>query len=75
MTQRLEQELDNYNDGLSAVPIEVKSGKDYTVHSALSSFVKNEDYHIKKAFVPSNERTIKTVGKITYVPIYFVMFF
>ena len=75
MTQRLEQELDNYNDSLSAVPIEVKSGKDYTVHSALSSFVKNEDYHIKKAFVLSNERTIKMVGKITYVPIYFVMFF
>ena len=66
--------IDDY-DGLSAVPIEVKSGKDYTVHSALSSFVKNEDYHIKKAFVLSNERTIKTVGKITYVPIYFVMFF
>ena len=66
--------IDDY-DSLSAVPIEVKSGKDYTVHSALSSFVKNEDYHIKKAFVLSNERTIKTVGKITYVPIYFVMFF
>ena len=66
--------IDDY-DSLSAVPIEVKSGKDYTIHSALSSFVKNEDYHIKKAFVLSNERTIKTVGKITYVPIYFVMFF
>ncbi len=66
--------IDDY-DSLSAVPIEVKSGKDYTVHSALSSFVKNEDYHIKKAFVLSNERTVKTVGKITYVPIYFVMFF
>ena len=66
--------IDDY-DSLSAVPIEVKSGKDYTVHSALSSFVKNEDYHIKKAFVLSNERTIKTAGKITYVPIYFVMFF
>ena len=65
--------IDDY-DSLSAVPIEVKSGKDYTVHSALSNFVKNEDYHIKKAFVVSNERTIKTDGKITYMPIYFVMF-
>lgn len=65
--------IDDY-DSLSAVPIEVKSGKDYTVHSALSNFVKNEDYHIKKAFVVSNERTIKTDGKITYLPIYFVMF-
>lgn len=28
-----------------------------------------------KAFVVSNERTIKTDGKITYLPIYDVMFF
>ena len=66
--------IDDY-DSLSVVPIEVKSGKDYTVHSALNGFVKNEDYHIRKAFVVSNERTIKTDGKITYLPIYDVMFF
>ena len=66
--------IDDY-DSLSAVPIEVKSGKDYTIHSALNNFVKNEDYHIKKAFVVSNERTIRTDGKITYLPIYDVMFF
>lgn len=34
--------IDDYNS-LSAVPIEVKSGKDYTVHSALNTFVQNED--------------------------------
>lgn len=66
--------IDDY-DSLSAVPIEVKSGKDYTVHSALNTFAKNEDYHIKKAFVLSNAREITTNGKITYLPIYFVMFF
>ena len=65
--------IDDY-DTLSAVPIEVKSGKDYTVHSALNAFVSNEDYHVKKAFVVSNERTVETVGKITYLPIYYVMF-
>ena len=65
--------IDDY-ESLSAVPIEVKSGKDYTVHSALSNFVKNEDYHIKKAFVMSNERTVKRNGKIIYLPIYYVMF-
>ena len=65
--------IDDY-DSLSAVPIEVKSGKDYTVHSALSNFVKNEDYHIKKAFVVSNERMVKSDGRITYLPIYYVMF-
>ena len=57
------------------VPIEVKSGKDYTIHSALNNFVKNEDYHIQKAFVVSNERTVSTKGKIIYIPIYYIMFF
>ena len=59
--------IDDY-DSLSAVPIEVKSGKDYTVHSALNAFVKNEDYHVKKAYVLSNTREITTSGKITYLP-------
>ena len=66
--------IDDY-DSLSAVPIEVKSGKDYTVHSALNTFVKNEDYHIKKAFVVSNERKVAQNGKIIYIPIYYIMFF
>ena len=66
--------IDDY-DSLSAVPIEVKSGKDYTVYSALNTFVSNEDYHIKKAFVVSNERTVTQNGKITYIPIYYIMFF
>lgn len=52
-----------------------KSGKDYTVHSALNAFVQNEDYHIKKAFVVSNERSVTQKGKITYIPIYYIMFF
>lgn len=64
---------DDY-DSLSVLPIEVKSGKDYTIHSALNNFVKNEDYHIQKAIVVSNERRIKNNGKIIYMPIYFVMF-
>lgn len=32
-------------------------------------------YHIKKAFVLSNERKVSSKGKITYLPIYYVMFF
>ena len=66
--------IDDY-DSLSAVPIEVKSGKDYTVHSALNVFVQNEDYHIQKAFVVSNEREVIQKGKIIYIPIYYIMFF
>ena len=65
--------VDDY-DSLSVVPIEGKSGKDYTVHSALNNFVSNESYNIKKAFVLSNEREIMHKNKITYLPIYFVMF-
>lgn len=66
--------IDDYDD-LSVVPIEVKSGKDYTVHSALNHFMETDDYHIKKGYVLSNERQIMTKGKIIYLPIYFVMFF
>ena len=66
--------IDDY-DSLSAVPIEVKSGKDYKIHSALSAFVNNADYHVKKAYVLSNERQITVNDKITYLPIYYAMFF
>ena len=65
--------IDDY-DTLSVVPIEVKSGKDYTIHSALNNFVQNDGYNIKKAIVVSNERNIKRNGKITYLPIYYIMF-
>ena len=65
--------IDDY-DSLCAVPIEVKSGKDYSVHSALNTFVQNEDYHVKKAFVVSNERAVKTTGKVVYIPAYYIMF-
>ena len=54
--------------------MEVKSGKDYTVHSALNALVQNEDYNIKKAYVVSDERTVQQNGKIIYIPIYYVMF-
>ena len=66
--------VDDY-DSLSVAPIEVKSGRDYTIHSALNSFVKNEDYHIKRGYVLSNEREVSVKGKIVYLPIYYIMFF
>ncbi len=66
--------IDDY-DSLSAVPIEVKSGKDYTKHSALNTFVQNDDYGVKKAYVLSNERTVAQNGKVIYLPIYYIMFF
>lgn len=66
--------IDDY-DSLSVVPLEIKSGKDYTVHSALNHFVNNEDYGICNGYVLSNERQIIRKGKITYLPIYYIMFF
>lgn len=61
-------------DNLSNIPIEVKSGKDYSVHSALDKFLLNETYNINKAIVLSNERQVYTDKGITYMPIYYVMF-
>ena len=65
--------VDDY-DNLSVLPIEVKSGKDYRVHSALNNFIKTEDYNIRQAIVLSNEREIYTANGITYLPIYYAMF-
>ena len=66
--------LDDY-EKLAVMPIEVKSGRDYMIHSAINRFLNNKDYPVVEGVVLSNEREIKTVGKITYYPIYFVMFF
>lgn len=65
--------IDNHN-AMSVYPIEVKSGKDYTVHSALNNLLKNPDYNIHAAVVFSNERRMYWEGKVTYMPVYFVMF-
>ena len=55
------------------LPIEVKSGKGYTVHSALNNVLSNEDYSIKQAFVFAN-CNVAINEKIVYYPIYFCMF-
>ena len=65
--------IDDYQN-LGTLPIEVKSGKDYSIHSALNNLVSNDAYNIQKAYVLSNERLIKQKGKIIYLPIYYVMF-
>jgi predicted AAA+ superfamily ATPase len=64
----------NDYDHLSIVPIEVKSGKDYNLHASLDSFVETPDYNIQEAIVLSNEREVLSKGKITYLPVYYVMF-
>lgn len=65
--------IDDY-DSLSTLPIEVKSGQDFRRHRALDKFVQNEDYHIKKAILLSNDREVQRKDKIVYMPIYYAMF-
>lgn len=60
---------------LAVTPIEVKSGKDYYIHSALSNILNVKEYGIRQAFVLSNEQQIRTEKGITYLPVYGIMFF
>jgi hypothetical protein len=66
--------IDDY-DRLSILPIVVKSGRDYTTHSALNNFLQTKDNNITRAFVLSNEREISEINGITYLPIYHIMHF
>lgn len=65
--------IDDY-DNLTVLPLEVKSGKDYQIHSAIKKFVDNKDYNVKKGYVLSNERKIFEKDNILYLPVYMVMF-
>lgn len=58
----------------SILPIEVKSGKGYKVHSAIDKFLDTPDYAIKTGVVLSNHREIETDGKILHLPIYYTPF-
>jgi len=60
---------------LSSIPMEIKSGRDYKIHSALDRFISVEEYNIQQAYVLSNEPSIYEEDKITYMPIYNIMFF
>ena len=55
------------------LPIEVKSGKDYTRHSALDNVLNVEEYGIPEAFVFSSAN-ISVDGKVVYYPVYMAMF-
>ena len=55
------------------LPIEVKSGKDYQRHNALSNVMGNADYAIPRAIVFCNDN-VSVNGNITYLPIYMVAF-
>lgn len=57
----------------SVLPIEIKSGKDYTKHAALNNVMSNVGYAVPKAYVFHNGN-VSVSGSVTYYPIYMLMF-
>ena len=55
------------------LPIEVKSGKDYKVHRALSNIMDCGEFNLNRALIFNNSN-LKVEGKLTYAPIYMSMF-
>ena len=57
----------------SVMPVEVKSGKTYKRHSALTKLLKVENYGIDRALV-LYEGNVQVDGPVAYLPIYMAMF-
>jgi hypothetical protein len=58
---------------MTVLPIEVKSGKDFTKHKALDRFLADKEYNIPSGIVLDNEREVYTKDNVTYMPIYYIM--
>ena len=54
------------------LPLEIKSGKDYKRHSALTNAVDTEGFNAEEAIVFS-KANLSTEGRITYAPLYMSM--
>lgn len=59
--------------GGKVLPIEIKSGKDYYRHNAMDNVLKQSDYGIEEGYVFCGGN-IEQIDKITYFPIYMLMF-
>ena len=57
----------------NVLPIEVKSGKDYERHNALSNVMSSAEYALPEALVLCNGN-VSVDGKVVYTPIYILMF-
>lgn len=55
------------------IPVEVKSGKMYERHHALRNVLNTPEYNIREAIVLCNDN-LHVVDRITYLPIYMLMF-
>lgn len=60
--------------GSQIIPVEIKSGKDYTKHSALDNLLSVKEWDLNQAVVFCKDN-IAQKEKITYLPWYMVMFF
>ena len=59
----------------NALPVEIKSGKDYTRHAALDNVLGNRDYAIPEAYVFHNGNVYDMdAGRVVYYPMYMLMF-
>ena len=56
-----------------AIPIEIKSGKEYQRHNALNGVMQNGEYAIDQAYVFC-QGNIERKDKVLYLPIYMLMF-
>ena len=57
----------------SVLPIEVKSGKDYESHRALTNVLQCHEFDIREALVLSGHN-LSVKGPVVYAPIYMTMF-
>ena len=55
------------------LPIEVKSGKHYERHRALTHIMEAEEYGLDEALVFTDD-SVNRKGKVRYLPVYQVMF-
>ncbi len=60
--------------GSQIIPVEIKSGKDYSKHSALDNLLSVKEWDLKQAVVFCKDN-IAQKEKITYLPWYMIMFF
>lgn len=57
----------------NVLPIEVKSGKDYERHNALSNVMSSAEFALPEALVLCNGN-VSVDGKVVYMPVYMLMF-
>lgn len=58
----------------AVLPIEAKSGRDYDLHAALDNMLAEPQFRLEKAYVLNGQCACSVSDKVTYLPIYALMF-